>query len=186
MSTRLEVERQIEQRTAATAAIPGSPRRARSGNEQVGANIRLEVDGEIVTPRPPRPCVPQECGHLCTAGIAGEPPGIQRLDARHSGNCVGKRSVPAADDEIDLRVGREPADVGDRRQGHQQIADPLETQEQDAAGRVAEDAVPAERRTQPSYGREHAVRGADEPAFAGVVDLQGHRVSTILPPRDRA
>ena len=56
------------------------------------------------------------------------------MDGVHAGNECREVAVPAADGQVDGRARRERLDEGDRVQGHEQVADPLQPEQQNAAG----------------------------------------------------
>ena len=92
-----------------------------------------------------------------------------------------------ADDEVDFRVGRELTHRRDGGRAHQQVADALEPQQQDAPRPVAaaRPGVAAAARRQAGHRRRHRQPGvgqADQHAFARVVDLQvaEHRIRLPL------
>jgi hypothetical protein len=81
-----------------------------------------------------------------------------------------ERRVPAAHDEIDGGISRRLAYVFNRIQRHQEIADTLESKEQDAPGRHVWRPPPSadERRDRP----QHQIRGAHQRPLTLVVNLK--------------
>ena len=149
--------------------------RSRCGGEQVAADVGLEVDGEIVVRAPPLPRRAKQRRKAKTPALAREPGGVERLRACDRRDRAGEPGIPAADDEIDLRVGGRSSKIGKGRERHQQIADPFEAQDQDPAWPVGRAPAPeGPRRRRP--GRKHTVGRRDERALAPIGDeLQGHR-----------
>ena len=126
------VEGHVEHRAAAAAHPAGRPCRASRGGDEVASHVGLEVDGEIVAARAPAPRRPEERAHAEPFAFACEPLRIERLDAVDVRYRTSQRSIPATDDQIDLRGWRERPDVAHGRERHHEVADALQAQQEDA------------------------------------------------------
>ena len=97
--------------------------------------------------------------------------GVERLDSVHVGDERGRRCVPAADHQIDSRCGRMLADERDRVEGHHEVADALETQEENAARRRL--GLPGRATHHDRRGNaEREIGEADNRSLARCLDLQ--------------
>ena len=112
---RVVVDRQVEQRSAAAAREPRRAPRAGGGQREVGADVGLEVDREIVAPRSPARGLHRERRAATSrpSPASREPRGVQRLDPIDARDRRGDLAVPAADDQVDRRAGRQRAQLGE-------------------------------------------------------------------------
>jgi hypothetical protein len=153
-----------EQRTPAGMAVAHPPARRGQRHQAVRPDIAFEVDREIVAaPAPVRRPLHKLRGWRGRRA-AREPRRVQRLDAADLGDETSQRRVPAAHDEVDLGLGRLGANGPDRAQGHQEIADALEPQQQHAGRRPAR-LAPRERLDGPGRHRQRGVGQPHHPAL---------------------
>ncbi len=127
-------ERIREEASAATRRETDASCGATERKQEIGADIGLEVNGEIEPTAAPRSS-PAEERRMRRAGRASrKPPGIERLvrvDRAHHGH---ERGIPAADDEVNRRPRRACPNRFDGAERHQQIADAFEPQEKNLRG----------------------------------------------------
>ena len=105
------------------------------------------------------------------APVARQPLRIKDVDSRDYGDRGRQVGVPASDDEVDCGLRRVCSDVRDRRQGHQEIADAFEAEEQDPLRRRRTPA-PAEGARHGGEPVQGAVRYRHQHALAWIVDVK--------------
>ena len=185
--------RRRRSRSGPPPAMAKPTRRARSAerDQGVAAQVALEVDGEVVAAAAPAPRRRRPAGR-CRPRPNRAPATARRASRRDRCRAAARRSerfqLPTTRSIV--APGRVRPHRLDGRRRHQQIADPLEPQQQDPPRRRRRG--PA--RPQPGDAgaeRQHAIGGGDEPPFPRVVDLQighGYLTSTrsTMTPRSRS
>ncbi len=124
------IEGLIEDGTSTGAGVAGRPARSGRRKKQVAPDIRLEVDAEIVPPMPPARGTLKHRSRIQPGAVTRKPARVERLDAVDVWDRPRELLVPAADHEIDPCRRRMPANRRDSGERHQQVADPLETKQQ--------------------------------------------------------
>jgi hypothetical protein len=129
----------------------------------------FEIDHQVVAMTPPSPRL-REQRRPAGRRIAGprQPGRVGAFDRPQAGNECREASVPSPDRQIDLRIRPRPSHGADGLERHEQVSDAFQAKQQDAA-----DAGSRRTTTEPLQWRDREVGQADEPALAGIVDLEG-------------
>ena len=182
VTARVVVEPRVEQRTAAAGDESSRPGRARGGQQQVAPDVGLEVDREIVPALTPAHRVQQQRLEALSATVPRQPVGVDDVHVPNTRNRARQLLVPPADDEVDGRRRRACAQLRQRGQGHDEIAEPLEPQAQHLPRRRARASSPDPPRQ--ADGPQQRVCGRDQRGIAGGSDFQlchARRARAIVP-----
>ena len=169
--TRVVLECVVQKRTSARAPIASRPGRTGRGEHQVAADIRFEIDGQVIVPLPPPSRGPHKRGNLETLTASREPRGVEGLNAIDERDGAGQFLVPAADDQVNSRLWCKRADGGHPGQRHEEVANAFQSQEEDTRGAARWPPSPEGPR-EGGACREQHIAGCDERALARIVDLQ--------------
>lgn len=148
-----------------------APPRSRQREQQIGPDVGLEIDAEIVVPVPPRTGMPDERGPRQAAPVSRHPRRVEGLDmdVRYH---IRQRAIPASDDEVNRGVGSHGAHHGDGVEHHQQVADALQPEQKDAARRGNAAGVRSVRPSKPLHGGQAHVCQSDEYPFLPIGNLK--------------
>ena len=164
-------QRAGQEPASASRVVPDAPPGAARRQQRIAPDVGLEVDCEVeVVALPPD----DAAGHFPQRRprtFLRQPRCVDRLHPIHCRHEPGKVGVPTSDRQAYLGLGRPRPHRADGVQDHQEIADTLEAEEQDAARRVLR-----RRRAPPPLNggkrRDDRIGAPDKPPFAAIHDLQ--------------